>query len=240
MTSQPKGNLFVPVWVDDGVVKVLVNDAGKVVVAADITGQTVDISGQAVEVSNVVDVDIENQNVLAHLYGRSGGADYLLTSKLDILLVRLEGQEVDIEVKQQTPSDMMIGAHGYIGGGWQRQPLQWGYSAIWDEDLGEVLGGVVFAGNATGVPAGEVRILQSMSIRNTTSACTNATIYISKASGSYVVLRYVAALAANVPMLVTGTFLIGQGDTLNGYADGCTIGDNIQCGFCGYKMEIDL
>ena len=64
MPSEPKGNLFVPVWVDDGVVKVLVNDVGEVVVDADITGQTVDISGQTVDIAgqHIVD-DSDNKSV---------------------------------------------------------------------------------------------------------------------------------------------------------------------------------
>ena len=130
------------------------------------------------------------------------------------------------------------GSWGYVGGVWRKLPVVWGYSAIWDENLGGVATGAVYSQGTSAIPATEVRVLQSFSIRNTSGSSTNVTIYISRASGSYVVLLYQAAVAANVPVYVNGAFLMGAGDLIAGYLDGLQVNDVIQIGLTGYKMAI--
>lgn len=130
------------------------------------------------------------------------------------------------------------GLWGFDATVWRKLALLWGYTAIWDENLGGVATGAAYSLGTSAIPSTEVRVLQAMSIRNTSGASTNLTVYIARASGSYVVLAYVAAAATNVPLLVTGTFVLRTGDIVSGYLDGLQVNDVIQIGIVGYKMAI--
>jgi len=134
---------------------------------------------------------------------------------------------------------LRVGGHGYDGSAWRKLPLLLGRSAAWDEQLGGTATGTTWEKATSEIPAGQVRVLTACSIRNITHGLTNVFIYVTRASGAKVFIAYAATLATNVPMFVTGTFVLEAGDVLHMYAGVVTVGDTIESGLTGYKMQVD-
>lgn len=121
---------------------------------------------------------------------------------------------------------------------WRKLPMLWGYSAIWDENLGGTATGAVWNKSTSAIPAGEVWVLRAVSVRNLTRATAPMTIYIVRASGASVYLDYAANQALGIPMLITGDFPLVTGDRVWIYIGTCQAGDVIHAGVCGYKMSL--
>ena len=121
---------------------------------------------------------------------------------------------------------------------WRKLPVLWGYSAIWDKDLGGTATGTVWNKSTSAIPAGEVWVLQGISIRNLTRATVAVTVYIIRASGAEIYLDYAANQALGLPMLATGLFALVEGDRVWVYVGGCQAGDVIKGGVVGYKMSL--
>ena len=132
------------------------------------------------------------------------------------------------------------GTWGFDGTVWRKLPMVWGYSALWDEDLGGTAADVFYSAQTAAIPATEVRVLQAVSVRNTTRSCGPVVIYMTRPSGALVACGYVASLNTNIPLLVTGTFALGAGDVLWVYVAATQVNDVIQAGVVGYKMAIAL
>ena len=90
------------------------------------------------------------------------------------------------------------------------------------------------------VPAGEVWVLQGLSIRNNTRATTGIEIYINLNGTGYVWLLYQAALARYIPALVTGQFTLGPGSYVVMIMKSTVVDDVIRAGITGYKMDIAM
>jgi len=130
------------------------------------------------------------------------------------------------------------GAWGYDGSQWRKLPLLLGYTSIWDENLGGTASGATWNVGTSAIPAGEIRILQSLSIRDLTRATATVYLYIVRASGAVVGLAYVATLAVGVVQAVVGQFLMGPGDVAYVYVGATVAGDTMQGGIVGYKMAV--
>jgi len=159
---------------------------------------------------------------------------------LDELDIRFAGQAVDVEVKQQTPADLVVAQHQYDGSAWRKSNLLWGYHDIWDENLGGTAGAAAYTANTSTIPAGEIWVCDFVSIRNTTRAITSLTVYTARASGAYVILNHLASPVASRPCVSRARQVLAAGDVVYVDAQGCTSGDNIQAGILGYKMDIDM
>jgi len=130
------------------------------------------------------------------------------------------------------------GTWGWDGTQWRKLPLVWGYSKIWDENLGGAGPTGTYSATTSAIPADEVWVLQAVSLRNYTRAPASIQIYIARASGGVVFLGFDSAPALAVPLLVTGTFVLRTGDTVWVAATSCVVGDTMQGGVVGYKMAI--
>lgn len=154
------------------------------------------------------------------------------------LHIQFVGQEADVEVKQTTPADLTPGVCGWDGDSWQKLPMVWGYSAIWDENLGGAAEGASWNVGTSVIPADEIWMLQALSIKNATRATTPVFLYIIRDSSAVVTLTYVANLAIGIPLFITVDIALRSGDVVWVYMGGCVALDVIEGGVCGYKMKI--
>jgi hypothetical protein len=145
-------------------------------------------------------------------------------------------------LKVTLPIEEALGARGYQYDGttWRRSNLLIGYNAIWDEDLGGTAAGASYTKSSSAIPAGELWILQACSIVNNTRAVTAATVYIYRASGSYVMLDDTRPCAQYVPTLFAGQAVLRTGDVVTVAMAGTQANDVILAGLVGYKMKVNM
>lgn len=158
----------------------------------------------------------------------------------DELNVILTSQDVDIEVKQTTPTDLAVAQHQYDGAAWRKSNLLYGYHDTVYEYLYETRSG---AGTAevegTPVPAGEVWVIQMISgfHNDPTSRATN--LYVQ--SGEDLLLIYFNnSWPSTSPVIYQGALTLKEGDfvavSVVSLADGKTA---TMC-YWGYKMDIAM
>ncbi|GAG75277.1 unnamed protein product [marine sediment metagenome] len=58
------------------------------------------------------------------------------------------------------------GSWGWDGSQWRKLAMIWGYSGIWDKDLGGEASGAFYISNSSVIPAGEIWVLQAVSVRD--------------------------------------------------------------------------
>lgn len=241
MVSQPKGLMYVPVWIDDGVVKALVLDSGALPVTETTPLTALDITLKASDITLPVAEQTPLTYIQARLLTYYGASWQAAAIEADgSLHVHLKSQEADVGIAQATPALLQPGINSYVGGGWQKQPLIWGYS---DRILEQVNVNPAPAGQNNvyigGVPAGEVWVIESMALIDFTSACT-AVRFGAYDGSSWMWFDEVLNPGAAVYSFWTGSFRVKQGDSVGGVFMGVTLNDNILLNISGYKMDVDL
>ena len=134
----------------------------------------------------------------------------------------------------------LAGLCGHTGTDWQKNPLVWGFSEIWDENLGGTADGTSYTKATSTVPSDELWILGAISIRNNTRAGGHTDISIVRASGATMFINYAASVGQYEPLLTTGMFVLGEGDYASVYMAGIQANDVIKAGLTGYKMKLNL
>lgn len=145
-----------------------------------------------------------------------------------------------IEVTQDTPGDLLTGIHGHVGGAWQKQPLQFGYSGAVGE---RVTDSSADAGDntlqTTAVPAGEVHIVTTIHTVNVDTDV--AYILISRVGNSTTYnMKRQASPGIGISVDMLGTIVLAPGDYIKASFGSCTAGDTIRLMTTGYKFDIDL
>lgn len=130
------------------------------------------------------------------------------------------------------------GTWGYDGTLWRKLPMLWGYSESWRERK-QNLSCAAGANSLlhTAVSAGEVWVLESISVFNVQTDCTYIRIYITSGVMSYIFKQF-SDPALNVPEQYSGRFTFGPGDVLTVTFAGCVLNDDIYSDVVGYKMRI--
>lgn len=129
MVSEAKGIMYVPVWVDGGVIKALVLDTGAIpttetdpITALDVTLQSTDITLKVSEQSPITDLPVR-------LYTYYNGSWQNAPTETDgSLHVSFRSQAQTLLIQQVMPSLIQPGMNAYVGGDWQKQPIMYGYS----------------------------------------------------------------------------------------------------------------
>lgn len=107
----------------------------------------------------------------------------------------------------------------------------------WYENLeGEVTGGT-FSNTSTPVPAGEIYVLQAVSIRNNGRAGVNIDFMFDNAAIFGIYIYYKASTLQYEPAFLTGNFVLKEGDFVYVKIDGCQAGDDVDAAVWGYKMS---
>lgn len=138
-----------------------------------------------------------------------------------------------------TDQKLDVVAHGWDGSQARKLPLLWGYSDDLDIEWGGTVVGTTWEKLSTAVPAGQVHVVQGVSIRCASRAMGLTFVYIIKASGTQLALYYAATVGQLVPALVLGTFTLVEGDAIGLYVGSLLAGDVMLGGVIGYKMQVD-
>lgn len=240
MASVAKGKLIVPVWCDDGEIKPIVDDSGLVPVTMSFAGLTFDVNLESSDITLNVNVIQASGNIPVVI------ADCQVTLPVhlkgsDITLgVQLKGSDITLGVTESSPLTAIQGqAYGWDGSQWRKSGLLWGYNDRYAEDLGGTKSGAgQYSANSTAVPAGEIWVVNFVTLRNHTAARGAALLMVYDGSAYYRFV-YDATPAQSVPLTYTGNLALKEGDFINVRMDTCQDGDTIHAGVWGYKMKVN-
>ena len=131
-------------------------------------------------------------------------------------------------------------AHGYDGTLWRKQPLVWGYSDHWSEDLGGTQSnGGTYSKISTPVPAGYVYVASAISYVNDTGSRGQLNI-TALVNGVNVYLLVNTGPTQSIPDVFLGNLVLGEGDTVRVRQYSCLDNDVILAGVIGYLMKLDM
>jgi hypothetical protein len=127
---------------------------------------------------------------------------------------------------------------GYINGDWRAQPMQLGYSAVYNQFLSGALVAGANVIDGTTVPTGEVWIVTAMvGVEGITAP---AAIYFSVVSQAIETFIFsVLAPVAGVFYIWNGYQVLGPGDNMRFRTVGSTAGDNYDIRIHGFKIHIN-
>jgi len=127
---------------------------------------------------------------------------------------------------------------GWDGSAWRKLSLVFGYSERLYEDLGGTQSGAGDYGkHSTAVPAGEIHIVQAITIRNETGARGRAQIH-TRANGTFILLASLVTPVRYEPVEFAGPLCLAEGDQIYVIQYSCLDSDGIVSGLWGYKMKI--
>jgi len=195
------------------------------------------VQGDDVDTAIPADAKAILVTTLAHGYDGSLWRK-LVTDAAGYLKMTLHAQDVDLEVKQDTPADLRTGSHGWDGSAWRKLPMVWGYSDRWYEQVSNINAG---AGNndlsTAVVPSGYIYRAEWQVALNTARSPT--TIWFASWAGATKRIYYEQpgsgqAKRAYSPIPVT----LKAGDKIGVTIGGCEAGDDIYYRVWGYKMRV--
>jgi hypothetical protein len=207
MTSKPHGRIVIPVWSDDGVIKALVDDTGKVPVDADISGQTVDISGQTVDISGQT-VDISGQTV------------------------DIDGQDVHVD-----NTSLICSIYTLYAGALRRNPFIFGFSDDAGESITDtnLSGGTNTLDGGT-VPAGELWVVRQWQARYVGTPPTLMALQANGTLANIAIAMLYAPTASKW-FLGDAFLVLKPGDNMRVIIYGATAGDDAYAKWSGYVMD---
>lgn len=219
MGSEPKGLMYIPVWVDDGIVKVLVNDDGQIPVK---------------ESSPLT-------NIQSRLYGFDDPDWVPVPSQANgELHVRLQSVNGTVLIQQYMPSLLQPGVNTHISGDWQKQPMIHGISdALGERDYNLTASAGSNTLTVGNVPAGEMWVFTRLSAVNLNNAITGLAFASIIDSVEYR-LGQVSVRSAYQSFDIQGPIYLSPGDRAHAYFTGCTLNDDLYFWATGYRMDIDL
>lgn len=138
------------------------------------------------------------------------------------------------------PTTLYTHIHSYDDSGWVKNPIVWGYTDTWRErkfTLNATVGDHTLIHST--VPAGEVWVLENISVFNVTTAINYIRIYIAPVTNSYIFKQFNSPVA-NTPDSYTGRFTLKEGDKIRVLFNGCVANDDIYSDVVGYKMKVSM
>lgn len=241
MVSQAKGLMYIPVWVDDGVVKPLVLDTGALPVTESAPLTELDVTLKASDITLPVSEQTPLTFIQARLLTYYGATWQAPAIEADgSLHVHLNSQEADLGIAQATPALLQPGVNTYVANAWQKQPMMFGFTDTYSEtDDNNYTATGFITRSLTAVPAGYVYMVTAITAIFTTGTCPAIYTYLTMGAGDIMVKSDIAA-AVGVPMSISGQFPLKAGQYVK-------VGFNITAQPChvyvyvsGYKMKIDM
>ena len=133
----------------------------------------------------------------------------------------------------------LVGTHGWIGGAWQKNPIELGYSADATFQLSNL---ALAAGtnniDSSAVPAGELWYLPNIAITYVGTPPTLIRATVIKSGVGYTLLEQ-RTIVSNQWYSVPNVLLMKPGDTLRWHAEGCTLNDDGYLNAIGWRVDID-
>lgn len=159
---------------------------------------------------------------------------------VDEIDINFKTQSLDVEVKQQTPADLVVAQHQYDGTTWRKSNLLWGYYDRYFEAVSDTEAAVNDTLSTTAVPAGYVYVVNFISAFNNTNAFTRLLVIPWAGASVGPHLIYETNPAAVVPNLWEGAVVLKEDDYIKAEFEGNTLNDDIFLRVWGYKMKIDM
>lgn len=241
MGSEAKGIMYVPVWIDGGIVKALVLDTGAIATTETdpVTDVTATLAATTITLKTVEQAPL--QSIQGRMYAYAAGGWTTVPAEADgSPHVYIMGQDGTLLIQQYMPSLLQPGMNAYIAGAWQKQPLIWGYSDRYvdsETDLSADAGTNNLS--LTAVPAGEVWKVTSISAFDATSDITTLTLSVILGAVTHY-LKVEAITVASQLVLWSGELILKEGDYVGAAFYGCTALDDLYLTACGFKMDVDL
>ena len=145
-----------------------------------------------------------------------------------------------VPVSQATPDSLRVGVYGRYSGAWVRQPLAFGFSAVYAEEVSNVNAA---AGTNTltsaAVPANTLRVIQGISGKDRNTGPANVRLHTT-IGGVIRRAQYAGAKVLDVDAIFRGPFYLAAADTWSVLLDGCALNDDIYANAWGYDMTLNL
>lgn len=141
-------------------------------------------------------------------------------------------------ITQPTEEFFKDGQWGWDGSRWRKLALIWGFTDRLAENLGGTKSGDgTYSLYSTSVPAGEVHVVEKVSLFNDTTAPAAVAVAVKDGSTEWHVYRN-SSPAKSIPDLVAGPFTLKEGDQIRIILWGCLNSDVIKAVVWGYKMVV--
>jgi hypothetical protein len=218
MTSEVNGQIRVLVWVEDGDVKALVDDSGRVPVTIGEVTVTQDVNITASDIDVPVSIDAATINV-----------------PIDI-----QAASVTVPTQEQSPlTNIQARLYGWDLSNWRKLPMLWGYSSVVLQSVSAVATGAgTFVANAPVAAAGYVNVYTGYGIAHNTGV--NRDMFVRVTSGASNYIAEVQASVASGRWVGKQVHIIVQpGDNLSLATTAVAPGDTIWLQAVGYRMKID-
>ena len=219
MASEPKGKMYVPVWVDAGIVKALISDTGTMPVT----------EGTPLT------------SIQAQLYGDMADTWYKVrVSSGRSLHTYITGQAGDVEVTQLNPADMLVGSHGYNGTAWKKQGMIWSYhSRIHAVVTHTQSGAGAYTMTVLTVPTGYVYVVNAISSNNATRALKH-TQQLCSAGGCMNCYEKTTLAAGELVINANLNYVLTEDDTVKVVFTTSQDADYMVGRVWGYAMKVDM
>ena len=156
-----------------------------------------------------------------------------LAALLTELQQKLETADLTLEA-----GNLAVNARGRISSAWQRQPLIFGFSAVYAEvvsDLNAAAGTNTLS--CAAVPANTLRVVTQIHVRDQNNANTRIHIELNH-NGTVRTVERFASPAAAVGSQWRGHLYLDASDILRADLLGCTLNDDIFLEAHGYDMDL--
>jgi len=130
------------------------------------------------------------------------------------------------------------GLWGWDGSVWRKAALPWGYTGVVNQqviDLNAAAGQNILSGSA--VPAGEVWVIEVISVFNNTTACAKVVVDI-VSDGQETELLYETTIVVGQRYIFDGRVTLNVGDYINVYFIDCVAGDDLYMRLHGNRMRV--
>jgi len=147
----------------------------------------------------------------------------------------------NLKVAFDAAAQGLVGPHGWISGAWQKNPVLLGYSG---PAVPSIVNLSLPAGtsnqDSTPVPAGEVQVISALSVRVvSTSITTLIAIWMALGATVQVVLVRQVPPVSGTFYLLTGQWVMTEGDFFRCSLVGATLNDDLNFSAAGYRVDLD-
>jgi len=240
LASEAKGYLRVPVWVDDGVVKPLVDDNGRLPIQLGGSGITLEVDVTASVIPTGAASAANQATLITAIQSIQNLVGALHDVGVDELDVNLKTSDITLGVTESSPlTSLQSQLYGWDLTNWRKNPLVWGYTSRYAEykesiDVAAGSHGLDFST----VPEGEVRVITSIAAWSAQANITRIEIAMTDSSVYYCFRRAVPS-AAGLTVEFQGCAILKKDDIAYCMFVDCALNDDIYASALGYTMKVN-
>lgn len=157
------------------------------------------------------------------------------TDELDVVF---DGQNLDVEITQTAPADLVVGNYGWDGAAWHKLTLLWGYSDRLSVNQNFTAAG---AGNATGVmftvPADYVYVVQAVVAWHNAGVAKGVQAYMYDGANTTLFI-YEPTAVSGYRYMWQGELSVKEGDLMQIWCGAPGDGKKVYGQVWGYTMRV--